>query len=303
MRAQNDVCAVVVTYNRLEKLKKCIDNIVHQDYSCDVIVVDNNSTDGTENYIQTVYGNSDVVCYLNTGINLGGAGGFEYGIKAACKRGYKYLWIMDDDTWPSNNALSKLLEVDKKLNGEWGFLSSVAYWTGGGICKANIQKKSVFRFAGGDDYKRSYTRVQFASFVSLLIKVSVVYDIGLPIGEYFIWTDDYEYTGRISNKYNGYMVPGSIVEHAMTIHSKANISKDSIDRIDRYRYLYRNDVHCYKQQGIAGWLYILLKNIYMAISVVIRSQEKRMRLKVIVCGFFEGCKFRPSVNFLDEEMQ
>ena len=40
------------------------------------------------------------VKYINTGSNLGGAGGFSFGIKQAVQQKYEYLWIMDDDTMP-----------------------------------------------------------------------------------------------------------------------------------------------------------------------------------------------------------
>ena len=46
---------------------------------------------------------------------------------------------------------------------------------------------------------------------------------------------------------------------AMKSNVKANIATDDISRMDRYRYLYRNDVHCYRQFGFMGWMYIYMK--------------------------------------------
>ena len=140
--------------------------------------------------------------------------------------------------------------------------------------------------------------MQFASFVSLLVKRDVVCEIGLPIGEYFIWTDDYEYTGRISKDYPGYMVCSSKVIHAMNTHMKASIIKDDISRAERYKYLFRNDVHCYRQYGIAGWLYIILKDVYMVVNVILNSSDKKNRLSIIVNGFIRGCLFSPKVNYV-----
>ncbi len=298
------VCAVVVTYNRRDKLEKCIDSILNQkDVGSDVFVINNNSTDDTEEFVMSKYKENCAVRYFNTGANLGGAGGFEYGVNQAVKAGYEYIWIMDDDTWPSDTALKELFECDKELNGNWGFLSSVAYWTDGSVCKANIQKKSVFRFVKNNDYTSEHCRVQFASFVSLLVKSSVVCELGLPIGEYFIWTDDYEFTGRISKKYKGYMVPASKVTHAMAVHQKANIAKDDISRIERYSNLFRNDVHCYKQHGVKGFFYVLLKDIYMALSVIIKSNNKINRLNVIREGVNKGLRFNPEIKYLAEDVQ
>ena len=123
----NKTAAVVVTYNRKELLKECIDSLLKQEgAACDIIVVDNASSDGTAELVRDEY-NIPKVIYTNTGANLGGAGGFQYGVKKAVLLGYEYVWIMDDDTLPQSTALDKLFEVDRELNGRWGFLSSVTY--------------------------------------------------------------------------------------------------------------------------------------------------------------------------------
>ena len=249
---KNKSVAVVVTYNRKELLDQCIDRLLKQKYrSCDIIVVDNASTDGTQEMIINKYDVPEML-YINTGANLGGAGGFQYGVKKAVLLGYEYIWIMDDDTLPERNALHELFKVDQMLNGNWGFLSSVAYWTDGSICRMNIQKKTIFRHIGKTEYNKRFAPIKMCSFVSLLVKSNVIQEMGLPIGEYFIWTDDYEYIGRIASKYSCYMVPGSKVVHAMKTHTRVNFAMDNVSRIDRYQYIYRNDVHCYRHYALKG---------------------------------------------------
>ena len=292
--------AVVVTYNRKELLKQCIDRLLGQEgVGCDVIIVDNASTDGTQEMIMRQYNRAEVI-YANTGTNLGGAGGFQYGVKKAVSMGYEYVWIMDDDTLPEKTALYKLFEADRELDGEWGFLSSVAYWTDGNICRMNIQKKNIFRHVGEKEYYKKYSFVKMCSFVSLLVKSEVVKEIGLPIGEYFIWTDDYEYTGRISSKYPCYMVPGSKVVHAMKVHTRVNFATDDETRIDRYRYIYRNDVHCYRRYGWRGWLYIILKDTYTLLNILLNARGSRIkRIKIVGKGFIEGLSFKPFIEMME----
>ena len=205
------VCAVVVTYNRLEKLKKCVECILNQELiNCDVVIVDNDSSDGTGDFILSEYKGQNGIHYFNTGKNLGGAGGFEFGVFEAVKKGYEYVWIMDDDTWPEKNALQELLKADEELDGNWGFLSSVAYWTDQTICRMNIQKKGIFRHIGKKEYLRNISEIKMCSFVSLLVKSSVVKELGLPIGDYFIWTDDYEFTGRFLVNILAIWFPGAM---------------------------------------------------------------------------------------------
>lgn len=293
---KNSTAAVVVTYNRKDLLKQNIECLLNQQgAACDIYVIDNASTDGTKDMVLTY--TDGRIHYINTGANLGGAGGFEFGVKRAVEDGFDYVWIMDDDTLPNPDALAKLFEADKKLNGNWGWLSSVAYWTDGSICRMNIQKRNIFKHIGTEEYNSEIAPIKMCSFVSLLVKSSVIKELGLPIGEYFIWTDDYEFTGRISRKYPCYMVPGSTVIHAMKTHIRVNFAQDSPDRINRYHYIYRNDVHCYRQYGLKGWAYIISKDLYTAVDVLRHSKDNKLKkISVIWQGFHEGLSFRPEIK-------
>ena len=106
------IATIVVTYNRKELLLECLEHLFDQSYGSDIIVVDNNSDDGTEEALRELIEKKKIQ-YINTGANLGGAGGFQYGIKYATESGYDYLWIMDDDSMPTSNALEELLRWGK----------------------------------------------------------------------------------------------------------------------------------------------------------------------------------------------
>ena len=81
-----NVAAIVVTYNRLPLLKQCLAALRAQTVQgFTVLLVDNASTDGTADYIKTL-AMPGLVC-RNPGENLGGAGGFAYGIRAAVELG------------------------------------------------------------------------------------------------------------------------------------------------------------------------------------------------------------------------
>ncbi len=125
--------AIVVTYNRISLLKQCIDHLTNQEIPCDILIVDNASTDGTSQYID---GLTDIMC-LHLEQNTGGAGGFNAGIRWGAEHGYKYLWVMDDDTLPMSNALKVLLNAAETLNDCFGFLASTPLWIDGTPCRMN----------------------------------------------------------------------------------------------------------------------------------------------------------------------
>ncbi|WP_026521183.1 glycosyltransferase [Butyrivibrio sp. VCB2001] len=293
--SKNEICAVVVTYNRKSLVEDCIRGILAQkEASCDIIVIDNGSTDGTETLFREKIV-ADNLKYLNMGENLGCAAGTSIGIKEAVLAGYKYIWVMDDDVIPHEDTLHELMKADCELNGEWGILSSVAYWIDGCLCKANIQKKGVFSFLQPNDYSKSIIEVAMVSLASMYIKADIVKEVGLPISEYYIYTEDYEFCCRVRKKAPIYVVTSSKVTHAMKVNSKANFAKDSADRLYRYRYLYRNDCHCYRQLGIKGWAYLFLKFCYTAVQIVLFSPKgKKEKLRIMIAGYLEGFRFSPT---------
>ena len=85
------IAAVVVTFNRKEYLVKNIEALLAQvNAPMDILIIDNASTDGTEETIRH-YMDAGQILYENTGENLGGAGGFNFGIR----RAYEEMCIRD----------------------------------------------------------------------------------------------------------------------------------------------------------------------------------------------------------------
>ncbi|MGN0974893.1 MAG: glycosyltransferase [Gemmiger sp.] len=191
------VAAVVVTYNRKALLMQCIERIrAQRGASCRIYVIDNASTDGTEQAVQQLCG-ADLL-YCNTGKNLGGAGGFWYGLRRAAEDGCDYFWLMDDDTLPEPDALALLLQADTLLKGRYGWLSSRALTLEGADQPMNRQRKTPYRDIDG--YDAELVPSVMASFVSLFLPAKTVFLYGLPFREFFIWSDDWEYTRRISRQ-------------------------------------------------------------------------------------------------------
>src|SRR5690606_31380980 len=109
---QMKVNVVIVTYNRKELLVNCLEAISQQSYDYDkVILVDNASTDGTIEFLESkqLLDNPKLVLLKQTE-NTGGAGGFSAGMKYAFEHGADYVWMMDDDAVPHQNALEQLMK-------------------------------------------------------------------------------------------------------------------------------------------------------------------------------------------------
>lgn len=298
-KKEEKVIAVVVTYNRKELLKECINALLKQDYNnCDILVVDNASTDGTKEYIYNELKNNKVH-YVNTGSNLGGAGGFNYGMKEAYKIGCDFMWLMDDDCIVHNNTLTELMKADEKLKGNYGFLSSKVLWKDGSICKMNIPKINIKNKV--TDWNVEKQKIILATFVSFFVKTNVVEDVGLPIKEFFIWSDDLEYSRRISLKYNCYLINNSIVTHKSKNNIGSNIAEDSNQNLKRYSYAYRNEMYLYRREGLKGKIYFRLKILlhkYKISKSKNTKQDKIIRKEIIDNALKEGKNFFPKVEYL-----
>lgn len=292
--SKDSVAAVVVTFNRLELLKQCVDSLRAQTVHCDILIVDNASTDGTGQWAAS----QPDLAYRNTGSNLGGAGGFNLGMRWAVEAGCEYVWVMDDDTLPKPDALEKLLEADRILKGDYGWLSSVALWTDGSECKMNRQKLKKSYYDYSPLLKYGLVQAEQATFVSLFLRRETILRVGLPIKEFFIWGDDIEFTRRIAVREGTpcFLAGGSQVVHATKNNKGSNIALDDPERIGRYFYAFRNEAYLYRQEGIKGRLFCFAKRGRDFLRIMRYGKPKLRRLGVLARGIWAGAFFQPHID-------
>lgn len=192
------VAAVVVTYNRKTLLVKCLNELLKQTHPIDrIFVIDNASTDGTPELLKSsgLLDNS-IVHYVRLPKNMGGAGGFHEGVKLAYESGFQWIWLMDDDGLPDENALRALLS---KKN-EFHFLNSL-------VLHDNENLSFPFSWPNHDTLIKSLKEVKSIAingcvigeaclFNGTLISSKLVNRVGYPKKEFFIWGDEVEYRAR-----------------------------------------------------------------------------------------------------------
>ena len=208
------VIAVVVTYNRQALLSECITALRKQSRPLDaILIVNNGSTDGTEKWLAE---QSDVHFINQT--NLGSSGGFSTGITWAYKNNYAWIWCMDDDGYPKEDALENLLAADdgclKLLN-----------------C-AVIDKADKKSFVWKTQQYKTLDEVDCKiiegighPFNGTMLHRKIVERVGVPKPKYFLWGDETEYYYRIvrRNEIPVCTVANSIHYHPSTAFS---IKKD-----------------------------------------------------------------------------
>ncbi|QPK80727.1 glycosyltransferase [Schaalia sp. ZJ405] len=223
------VAAVVVAYNRDHMLGDTLDALGAQTRPLDdVIVVDNASTDRSLEY---AHNHPVVTNTVEMKRNLGGAGGFAAGIARAISRGADLVWIMDDDTVAQPQALERLLDARERYAGSPAVLACRANWIDGREHPMNTPRERFLI----DPKLRAHAQavgakqIRTASFVAILLDARAVREEGLPVADYFLWNDDFEYTGRLLRRRIGLYVDAARVEHRTKEFAGAT-DKDPGDR-------------------------------------------------------------------------
>jgi len=236
-QAAESVCAVVVTHNRRDLLRRCLAALAEQQRPVDeVLVVDNASSDDTSAMVRAEHPD---VQLLRLEENVGGAGGFHRGLAWAHARGHDWSWLMDDDTFTLPDTLAALLEGGARApGGRPPILASQVQWKDGTLHPMNVplpRWRSAVDIAEG--VARGLLALRYATFVSVAVHRDAVDRHGLPRAHFFIWGDDVEFTARVMRERPGYLVPESRVYHwTASPHPAAN--PDS----DRFYYHARNSL-------------------------------------------------------------
>ena len=83
----------------------------------------------------------------------------------------------------------------------------------------------------------------------------------------------------------------------MTSNKGSNIALDSVNRIERYRYAYRNEFFLYRQGKLYDLIYFSLKCIYNMMKIILCSNNyKFKRAKVLLSAVMEGKSFEPKIE-------
>jgi GT2 family glycosyltransferase len=231
----NNICAVVVTYNRIELLKELINSLRSQTIKLEkIIIVNNGSLDYTGNWLAQ---QKDL--YVIEQENTGSSGGQYTGIKSAYELNMEWIWVMDDDVIPELNCLEKLIQkisynrIHAPLrysNENIPYLNDVKYFN-----LTNPFKSLWQGILTNKDIVEEYISAEGITFEGPIFHRSLIEKIGLPEKNFFIYGDDTEFFIRA--KKSGFDI--YIVRDAKS-HRKLPVS-DLREKFDwKHYYIIRN---------------------------------------------------------------
>lgn len=274
MITSRNVYVVIVTYaNRFyliqQVLQVCIANKVGK-----IVVVDNGSCCESYDKIIAYAKHYEDIVILSQDKNYGSAAGYKKGLEFCFNDQLcQYIWFLDDDNRPNDDALSKLLDywnnhVIKNQEKKIALLSlrKDRKEFREAIDKKNstlmLGRKNSFlgfhfldflgkflNFFQGDtvsNSKQLYGVVAVAPYGGLFLSKKMIQLIGYPDETFFVYADDYDFTFRITNNRGKIiLVTESIItDLEKSFHKKKGLLKNKIIKADNSKQIYYMTRNC-----------------------------------------------------------
>ena len=113
------ILVIVVTYNGLKWLDRCLSSVRASELPADLYVWDNDSTDGSADFVQ---GHFPEAKLIRSAENLGFAEANNKGMQYALNKGYDYVYLLNQDAWIESSTLGTLVAAHQ-AHPDYGVLS------------------------------------------------------------------------------------------------------------------------------------------------------------------------------------
>lgn len=209
----NKVLVIIVTYNAMKWIDRCLGSLEASITPVDAFIIDNGSTDGTQDYIQKNYNCVFVQSKENLGFGRANNEGFNYAIN----HHYNYVYLLNQDAWIFPNTISELIAVLEKKS-DYGLLSPLQK---AGDLKSldrnflSCCPHNVLSDALCDNLKQVYEVDHFMA-AHWFMKLSVLEKVGLFSPSFLHYGEDNNWIDRL--KYHGYKC--GIVPSADAVHDR-----------------------------------------------------------------------------------
>ena len=249
------VFIIILNWNRLKDILDCLESVYQMDYeNYEVIVVDNNSEDGSLETIKERYTKAKIIKNKQ---NLGFAGGNNVGIQNSLENGADYVWLLNNDATCARDCLSKIVEAAEHAE-QIGLVTPVVYYhekpdkpqfAGSYI---DWEKFTLLFPNGNEDLSEAFQNGPNVCLwgTALLIKRKLIEKVGLLKEEYFAYWEDTEYSLRsIRAGFRNMVCNDGRVYHKHQFDERDNSKKSAY-----YYYLFQRNKYFLGNEYIRGIL-------------------------------------------------
>ena len=208
------ILVIVVTYNGLRWLDRCLGSVRASELPADLFVWDNDSSDGSADFVAGGFPEAKLV---RSAVNLGFAEANNHGLRYALDEGYDYAYLLNQDAWLDPAALGTLVDAHK-AHPDFAVLSPLQMTDGFAALDGQFGKiyaTAVGGDSGRDSAPLAVTRVMAAHW---LVPREALEKVGLFDPLFPIYGNDDNWCDRA--RYHGYKV--GIVPAARAVHDRAS---------------------------------------------------------------------------------
>jgi GT2 family glycosyltransferase len=264
---------VLVNWNGWRDTAACLESCAGLTYprvTC--FVVDNGSTDESVTRLRERFPH---VRLIETGANLGFAGGVNAGMHAALAQGAGYVWLLNNDTIVDADALSALVEAMEAFPSVGIAGSRIDFfdrpktlWFAGGFV-SRVWAWTVHRGLGEPDTGQYgwLEDVDFVTGCSLFVRARAAMALGPMDERFFLYWEDVEWCVRaVRAGWRVVYVPSSLIWH------KISASAPDADGRQRWRYEGRNRLLFYRTQRPAALPQVVCSSLLNAAYLAFRGR-------------------------------
>jgi GT2 family glycosyltransferase len=243
------VYIIILNWNGWHDTVACVEScrkLTWRNYR--ILVVDNASSDGSEEILRKRLADVEII---QTGANLGFAGGNNVGIRHALDSGGDYVWLLNNDAEAAPEALTALVE-EMEREPSAGIAGSKIYfhddprriWFAGGSWekgRLRLRHRGANRLDEGQYDEGG--EIGSVSGCSMLVRSAAIREIGLMEESYFLYWEDTEWCARGREKgYRVLFVPASHIWHKVSASAgQGSFSQHYYSTRNGFRFLWEHD--------------------------------------------------------------
>ena len=219
-----EVAVIVLNWNGRDDTLACLESlraVAYQNFH--VTVVDNGSTDGSAGAIRRQFPD---VALIETGRNLGFAGGNNVGIRNALQQGADYIFLLNNDTVVAPSLLQELVSAAARCPERGIFTARIYYYAQPErIWSAGVQwlrDRMEFRHVQDDAVnsvdQRGVAQTDYACGCALFARSTIFRDVGLLDAKFFLTYEETDFCYRARRAgIPSYYVPSAVLWHKVSV--------------------------------------------------------------------------------------
>jgi len=272
-----EVVILLLNWNSWKDTIECVESCRKLSYAnFRILIIDNGSSDGSEKILRERFPDIELI---QSGANLGFAGGNNLGISRALDQGAAYLWLLNNDTVVEPSALSSLVEAlerDQKI-GMVGskilyFDKADTLWYAGAELDPRVPHRSCHRGLNEID-RGQYDQPGETGYVtgcSLLVRKKVIEEVGVLDDALFLYYEDADWCARAQRAgWKLCYAPRSVVLH------KASASLGGMDSPRMSYYLARNLLYFVRRNFPHAFLRAFCFDLFQNVVVMVKKRRWR----------------------------